>query len=100
MRSRESLAALDALLNVPGMIDGIRDMEGQRVRVLDGGTGTMHELTIRSFVCGDHMGMHKLTGASGPTSVQDHLQMCPYCDASPSDCRDGVYSTKGTGSRA
>ena len=90
MRSRESFAALDALLNVPGMISGIRAMEGQLVRVLDRGTGAMHDLTSRSFVCGDHMGMHKLTGASGPTSVQDHLQMCPYCDVSPSVCRDGV----------
>ena len=76
-RSQESLAALKFAIQDSGLAAELGGLNGS---VQDFGMGPVR---VRVFLCGDHMALYKLCGATGPSSTQPGLRPCPYCDAEP-----------------
>jgi hypothetical protein len=86
-RSQETVASLNFLMNNSGLAADVRTLDGSRMEVVDG-DGVTRVLRVRVFVCGDHMALSKLTGAKGPGSTHDGMEMCPYCAGWPSVISD------------
>jgi hypothetical protein len=82
---------LQQLISETGIVKLSEDIDGKPWTV-QCAEGHVHRVRIRTFWVGDHMFLHKLTGADGVGSTLQFRRPCPWCDAAPADLTELVFA--------